>query len=186
MSENEQAPDLARLDVMVIEENSQIRILFRQLLRDFGVGTVREAVDGKSALKELVVMPANLVICGDWPDGPGGDIRFLRSLRTASEPSVARTPVILVTGRADAKHVAQARDAGANEFLIKPVSPKALHARVLAALAKPRPFVEAGAFRGPDRRRGRVGPSGLGRREEDKGDAPAQPDATKNPEPSKA
>lgn len=148
MAEKESLPDLPRLDVMIVEENAQFRRLLRKLLRDFGINLVRETSDGYAALKEMISIPADLVICGDWSGPAGGDILFVRALRSATKPAVARSPVILITARANAQHAAQARDAGADEFLVKPVSPKALHARILAALAKPRPCIEAERSRG--------------------------------------
>jgi DNA-binding response OmpR family regulator len=49
--------------------------------------------------------------------------------------------------------VQQARDAGINEFLAKPVSVKAMLARLTAVIEYPRPFVRTANYFGPCRRR---------------------------------
>ena len=64
----------------------------------------------------------------------------------------------MLTGHAELALVTEARDMGVNEFLAKPVSAKALYARITAAVHHPRPFVRTRAYFGPDRRRQKLGP----------------------------
>ena len=47
----------------------------------------------------------------------------------------------------------QARDAGVNEFLAKPVSVKAVMSRLVSVIEHPRPYVRTKAYFGPCRRR---------------------------------
>jgi DNA-binding response OmpR family regulator len=49
--------------------------------------------------------------------------------------------------------VLQARDAGVNEFIAKPVSVKTLMQRLVAVIESPRPYVRTEAYFGPCRRR---------------------------------
>jgi len=49
--------------------------------------------------------------------------------------------------------VRQARDAGVNEFIAKPVTSRNLFLRIAAVVERPRPFVRASTYFGPDRRR---------------------------------
>ena len=48
-----------------------------------------------------------------------------------------------------------ARDAGVNEFVVKPFSAQGLFTRIQAVIEKPRPFVKVSGYFGPDRRRRR-------------------------------
>jgi len=66
--------------------------------------------------------------------------------------------------------VVEARDAGVHEFLAKPLSAKGLYSRIRSIIERPRPFVRAGQYFGPDRRR-RDNPSYMGgeRRKADTG-----------------
>lgn len=75
---------------------------------------------------------------------------MIRQPTTSVNPFV---PIIMVSGHAERRRVIMARDAGVNEFLVKPISPKALYDRLLAVVAFPRPFIRTKTYFGPDRRR---------------------------------
>jgi DNA-binding response OmpR family regulator len=59
----------------------------------------------------------------------------------------------MLTGYTRVDHVRQARDAGVNEFLAKPVSVKAILSRLISVIEHPRPFVRTKSYFGPCRRR---------------------------------
>jgi DNA-binding response OmpR family regulator len=59
----------------------------------------------------------------------------------------------MLTGHTHIDHVRLARDAGANEFLAKPVSVKAILSRLMAVIDHPRAFVRSSGYFGPCRRR---------------------------------
>jgi DNA-binding response OmpR family regulator len=62
-------------------------------------------------------------------------------------------PVIMLTGNTEKRHVLAARDAGATEFLAKPVTPQAIYSRLVNVIERPRPFVRTKSYFGPCRRR---------------------------------
>ena len=55
----------------------------------------------------------------------------------------------VLTGHGECSRVIEAVQIGVNEFLLKPVSSKALQARMVAVLTKPRPVVKSGDYYGP-------------------------------------
>jgi len=59
----------------------------------------------------------------------------------------------MLTGHTEMNRVVEARDAGVHEFLAKPISVKGLYSRIRSIIERPRPFVRAGLYFGPDRRR---------------------------------
>jgi two-component system chemotaxis response regulator CheY len=59
----------------------------------------------------------------------------------------------MMTGYADRDRVKQARDAGVSEFLVKPITAKGVLDRLAITAFRPRPFVKAQNYIGPDRRR---------------------------------
>ena len=59
----------------------------------------------------------------------------------------------MMTGFSSRLRVEQARDKGITEFLVKPFSSQDLYSRVVQIIEKPRQFVDAEEFFGPDRRR---------------------------------
>ncbi len=63
------------------------------------------------------------------------------------------TPVIMITGHSTLQRVNEARDAGVNEFLAKPLTARGVLDRVGLVIDHPRPFVKTDSYFGPDRRR---------------------------------
>ena len=63
----------------------------------------------------------------------------------------------MVSVRGRQADVHEARNAGVDEFLAKPVDARRLLDRIVAAVARSRPFVESEAYVGPDRRRAEPG-----------------------------
>jgi FixJ family two-component response regulator len=62
-------------------------------------------------------------------------------------------PVIMVTGHSTLARVHEARDAGVNEFLAKPLTARGVIERLHQAIEHPRPYVRSADYFGPDRRR---------------------------------
>ena len=80
-------------------------------------------------------------------------IEFTKEVRNSPTSPNPYVPIIMLTGHTSADCVQQARDAGVNEFLAKPVSVKAMLARLTADIEYPRPFVRTANYFGPCRRR---------------------------------
>jgi hypothetical protein len=79
-------------------------------------------------------------------------IGFTRELRRSTLPC-RQAPVIMVTATATAGAIMAARDAGVHEFLRKPYNTRDLLKRLEAVILRPRDWVEAVQYIGPDRRR---------------------------------
>jgi CheY-like chemotaxis protein len=126
--------------------------LLCDILRGLGIGTVHTAQDAFDAFKEIKITRPDLVIC-DQAMEPICGIEFTRLLRTSQDSPDIHVPIIMVTGYCDTMTVLQARDAGVNEFLAKPISAKALYLRLLEVINSPRDFVKTKSYTGPDRQR---------------------------------
>lgn len=87
-------------------------------------------------------------LAGGGVDG----IDFTRQLRR-SDIACREAPVIMVTATATAGAILAARDAGVHEFLRKPYAAKDLLRRLEAVTLRPRDWIEAVHYVGPDRRR---------------------------------
>ena len=70
-----------------------------------------------------------------------------------SELACRENPIIMCTAEATAEAIFGARDAGVHEFMRKPFTIKDLERRLEAVTLKPRDWVEAVEYVGPDRRR---------------------------------
>lgn len=141
-----------KLTVLVAEDNRPMRGLVRDILDALGVGTILEAGDGQAALKHLGMHTVDLVIL-DWNMEPMDGMELTRQIRTSPESPDQFVPIIMLSGHTERARVIAARDAGVTEFMAKPVSVKALCARINAIIDAPRPFIRANGYFGPDRRR---------------------------------
>lgn len=132
--------DLSELSVLVIDDNSHMRSLFRAILSGFGVRRVLEAGDGSDGLTMMLDRKPDLVIC-DWVMSPLNGAEFLSILRSDTDPLIATTPVIMVSADARKPVILRALDLGIHEFLAKPVSPAMLYQRMQRVLTEHRPFL---------------------------------------------
>ena len=143
---------ISPLTVLVVDDNQYTRKMLRMLLINLGVKTIYEAADGVAALDIIRTMSPDLMVL-DWEmpmlDGPQL-IRIIRSPGVFPSPNL---PIIMLTGYAERWRVTEALRLGVNEFLIKPISPKALLDRILSILVKPRPMVKFGKYYGPEPRK---------------------------------
>lgn len=137
---------------MVVEDNAFMSRVIQDILRALGIRQIRTATDGAEGLRELKVYSPDFIIL-DWRMTPIDGIEFLQILRTASDSANPMVPVIMLTGHTELANVIHARDAGANEFLSKPVSAQALYKRIVSLIERPRSFVISSIYKGPCRRR---------------------------------
>ncbi|HYM19020.1 MAG TPA: response regulator, partial [Micropepsaceae bacterium] len=109
---------------------------------------------GEEAWELLKTHPCDLVFL-DWVlEGMSG-LDLALKIRTSPESPNAFVPIIMLTGHTSIEKVHAARDAGVNEFLAKPVSSKAVIARLISVIEHPRAFVRTKSYFGPCRRRRR-------------------------------
>jgi len=148
-SESKQiAERLAAAKVLVVDDEHYMRKVVRTMLRSIGVREVHEAPDGREGLEMIRRLAPDVVIL-DWQmpglDGPG----FVRMVRSPATFPYSNVPIIMLTGHGERSRVVEAVKLGVNEFLLKPVSIKALQDRVAAVLTKPREVVKSGDYYGP-------------------------------------
>lgn len=123
--------------VMVIEDQEFTRRLIVGILRDHGVSSLIDLTDGYEALAFLEkaswsTVP-HVIVCDVNMDRVNG-IDFLRRLRGITNEASAGIPVIFLTGDARSDIVVQAKEAGADAFLLKPVTPVKLIKSIQAVM----------------------------------------------------
>ncbi len=140
------------LKILLVDDNPHMRMLLMEILRAIGVTEVYEAADGAQALQVMRARPVDIVMT-DLAMEPLDGIDLLRLLRNSPDSPDPLCPVIMITGHTTQKRVAEARDAGVNEFLAKPVTARGIIDRITRIIQTPRPYVKADGYFGPDRRR---------------------------------
>jgi two-component system chemotaxis response regulator CheY len=119
--------------VLVIDDASLVRMYYRDALERAGF-EVDEALNGLEALEKLLVSPVDLLVVDvNMPHMDG--FAFLKVLRRQDLP-LAATPAVVTTTESGPHDRAAARAAGANFYLVKPLTPEVLvqHARLLSGL----------------------------------------------------
>ena len=151
--------DISNLKFLILDKNQFMRKILRDLLRSFHVRTIKEVNDGGDGLKELRSFKPDIILT-EWEMRPIDGIEFARIIRNAQDVYDRFVPIIMVTAHSQIGRIKQARDSGINEFLVKPISARALYSRITSLIENPRAFVEMNLYFGPDRRRHK--PSVLG------------------------
>lgn len=143
---------LQSLKVLVVDDESFMRRVVHGLLATIGIRDVVEADDGAAGLEMLRNVAPDLVIL-DWNMPRMNGAAFMRAVRAPGKFPYPDVPVIVLTGNCERSHVAEAVRAGVHEYLIKPVSTKALLERIVSIVARPRPMLKRGDYYGPEPRR---------------------------------
>lgn len=144
---------LEHLQVMIVDDNQHMRAIIRTILRGVGISRVIELGDAIDAFEYLRSSAVDVVIIDHRMNNLDGT-EFVQMLRRAPDSPAPYIPIIMATGHGDRAHVEAARDAGVTEFLVKPITPRAVLQRLDAVLTRPRPFIKSRGYTGPDRRRG--------------------------------
>lgn len=142
---------LDRLSFLVIDDNAYMRRIIRSILHGLGIRNVLEAEDGASGFEAISHYNPDIVIL-DMLMPIFDGIEFLKLIRTPTNEN-AFIPIIVVSAHLEPDKINAARNAGANEFLAKPVSSDQMLNRILNIIENPRPFVNATNYFGPCRRR---------------------------------
>ena len=142
---------LGALRILVVDDNEQMRTIIGTVLAAAGVGRLFYATDGRQGLDQLMAAPVDVAYV-DYEMPTMNGLDFISRVRAL--PGEARyLPIIMLTGHSDLPRLNAARDRGVNEFLAKPVTARNILLRLEAVIMRPRPYVQAPDFFGPDRRR---------------------------------
>lgn len=125
--------ELSKTHVLVVDDDQNMRKLVANILDGVGIKNVQTCSTAMEAFAELISFPADLIIC-DCNMAPVDGVTFIRMVRTSGDSPNKDVPIIMLTGHPERELVIEARDAGANAFLAKPVSPKSLLDRVMALI----------------------------------------------------
>mgnify|MGYP000987417081 FL=1 len=117
------------ISLLFIEDDDAIRVALKLALEDEGY-EVREAPDGRAGLAAFAEREPDLVLLDlRLPDLSGFEV--CRSMRSSSI-----VPIIIVTAQTDTYDLVAGLEAGADDYVTKPVVPKELAARIRAALRR--------------------------------------------------
>lgn len=119
--------------VLVVEDESDIATLVKHTLERSRDAVVEIASSGDQALKLSSEQPPDLIIL-DLNLPVLGGLEVCRLLRT--RPGTANTPIIMLTARTTESDRVLGLDAGADDYVSKPFSPREFAARVRAVMRR--------------------------------------------------
>lgn len=115
-----------RVSVLIVDDNATNRMVCRRSLERAGYDT-RESVDGRAALEEVAREQPCLILMDVMMPVMDG-LECTRQLR--ANPDTRDIPIIIISACGDAADVHSGLEAGADEYLTKPIRPAELALRV--------------------------------------------------------
>src|SRR5213082_2210500 len=118
----------SRAQILVVDDDAVSRKILAQLLASAG-HQCRECEDGTEALELIrAQQPSLLLLDFDMPGLNGTEV--LKSLRSDKDPAIAQIPAIMLTGHGSEESEVRCLQAGADDFVTKPVNAAVLRARI--------------------------------------------------------
>src|SRR5262249_33062978 len=128
------------MPILVVDDyNTMVRII-RNLLRQLGFQDVDAAADGSAALAKLRDRRYGLVI-SDWNMEPMTGFELLKQVR--ADPKLQSTPFIMVTAESRTENVIAAKQAGVNNYIVKPFNAQTLQHKIDAVFTDGAPSPQA-------------------------------------------
>jgi CheY-like chemotaxis protein len=120
--------DFASISFLIVDDQPFTRRLVRTMLHGFGSREVYESASGAEALELARGSMPNIIITDlIMPDLNG--LKFIKMLKAPSAPT-SGIPIIVLSGYLTKTATLAINESGADELLVKPVSPKALYEHV--------------------------------------------------------
>ena len=114
--------------ILVADDDPTSRRLLVRTLTNAGF-QCQESGDGLETLKLVQAdVPCLLLLDFDMPGLNGAEV--LKQLRASNDPAAAQLPAIMLTGHGGEESEVRCLEAGANDFVTKPINPAVLRARI--------------------------------------------------------
>lgn len=121
------------MPILIVDDYRTMLRIVRNLLSKLGFTDIDEAADGETALAMLKSRDYGLVI-SDWNMQPMTGFELLKVVR--ADTVLKTMPFIMVTAESKVENVVAARQAGVNNYIIKPFSAAVLKAKLKAVLGE--------------------------------------------------
>ena len=122
------------MNVLIVDDYTTMLRIIKNLLKQLGFNNIEEATDGTMALEKIKGKDYGLVI-SDWNMEPMTGLEFLKIVR-ASDSSYKTVPFIMVTAESKTENVIAAKQAGVNNYIVKPFNAETLKTKITAVLGE--------------------------------------------------
>lgn len=122
----------AAMPILVVDDYQTMVKIVRNLLKQIGFENVDDAPNGEAALEKIRIKDYGLVI-SDWNMEPMSGLELLQRVRQEADKRDMR--FIMVTAESKTENVMAARQAGVNNYIVKPFNAQTLRSKIEATWA---------------------------------------------------
>lgn len=119
------------MPILIVDDYKTMLRIIRNLLKQLGFENVDEAIDGSSAMEKMREKQYGLVI-SDWNMEPVTGLQLLREVR--NDAKLKATPFIMITAESKKENVVAAKEAGVNNYIVKPFNAATLKTKLVSVL----------------------------------------------------
>ena len=119
------------MNVLIVDDYKTMLRIIENLLKQLGFKNIQQATDGSAALKLLRETHFGLVI-SDWNMQPMTGLQLLKEVR--ADERLKPTPFIMITAESKTENVVAAKEAGVNNYIVKPFNAETLKQKIAAVL----------------------------------------------------
>jgi two-component system chemotaxis response regulator CheY len=120
-----------RMNVLIVDDYKTMLRIVKNLLNQIGFTSVDEAEDGSAALAKIRQKEYGLII-SDWNMQPMTGLQLLQEVR--ADPKLKHIPFIMVTAESKTENVVAAKQAGVNNYIVKPFNAGTLKGKIATVL----------------------------------------------------
>jgi two-component system chemotaxis response regulator CheY len=119
------------INILVLDDHKTMTKIIRGLLGQLGFNNADEEHEATSAFAKLKTKKYNLII-SDWNMEPVSGIEFLKMVR--ADEALKSIPFIMVTAESKIENVMAAKEAGVNNYIVKPFNSETLKEKLISVL----------------------------------------------------
>jgi two-component system chemotaxis response regulator CheY len=120
-----------KMNVLIVDDYKTMLRIVGNLLKQLGFSNIDEATDGATALEKLRQKNYGLVI-SDWNMEPMTGLQLLKEVR--SDIKLKNVPFIMVTAESKTENVVAAKQAGVNNYIVKPFNAATLKMKISSVI----------------------------------------------------
>lgn len=117
------------MNILVVDDYQTMIRIIKNLLKQLGFDNIDEATDGGAALEKISQKDYGLII-SDWNMEPMTGIDLLKKVRETGN----KVPFIMVTAESKTENVVAAKQAGVDNYIVKPFNAETLKNKLTAVL----------------------------------------------------
>ncbi len=120
-----------QMKILIVDDFKTMLKIIDSLLRQLGFRNIDEATDGQHALAKMKENKYDLIL-SDWNMEPMSGLDLLKAVR--ANPETKSVPFLLITAESKVENIIAAKQAGVNNYIVKPFNAVTLKEKLTAVL----------------------------------------------------